>query len=69
EPELPESSQRERSLIDRIWEIYGKFTAYQLSALSHELDSPWDITRKQGKAIIPNEVIFEHFKRLATKAD
>jgi uncharacterized phage-associated protein len=39
------------ALLDRIWEVYGKYTGVQLSTLTHEQDSPWDIAwnKQKGK--------------------
>jgi uncharacterized phage-associated protein len=55
------------SVIRRVWEIYGKFSAYQLSSMTHEPNSPWSNTA--GKEIrgtdIPDHLIREYFQRLA----
>ncbi len=55
------------SVIRRVWEIYGKFSAYQLSSMTHEPNSPW--SRTQGKEIrgtdIPDNLIMEYFRNLA----
>jgi uncharacterized phage-associated protein len=32
---------KERALIDKVWTTYGKYPAYQLSALTHVKGSPW----------------------------
>ena len=32
---------RIQKFLDRIWDIYGKWTGNQLSTLTHEKDSPW----------------------------
>lgn len=42
-PEIPRDDPR-IPLFERIWEIYGKFTAYQLSNMTHETDTPWHVT-------------------------
>lgn len=37
------------ALLDKIWEVYGKYSAIQLSNLTHEGGSPWDKTwHEQG---------------------
>jgi len=55
------------SLLDKIWEIYGKYDGVFLSSLTHELGTPWDIvwnrnggSQREG-AIIPNDLIREHY--------
>ena len=42
---------------------YRKYTALQLSDLTHEKDSPWDITRRNHGigSIIPNNLIQEYY--------
>ena len=43
-PEVPESDTQTRMLLDRIWEVYKGLTAYQLSTLTHQANSPWEKT-------------------------
>lgn len=56
-----------RSIIKRVWEIYGKYSASQLSAMTHEPQSPW--SRTEGKEVmgtdIPDDLIASYFRRLA----
>lgn len=55
--------------LDRIWEVYKRYTGLELSTLTHQKDTPWDIVwnQKNGKEnygeIIPNEIIREHYDR------
>lgn len=58
-------------LLDKIWEVYGKFTAVQLSNLTHKPDNPWSKTVEESKIKngtlirnldIPNDLIKEVFK-------
>lgn len=59
----------------RVWEIYGKFTPFQLSDLTHQAGSPWDTVWNQrgGKdrkgTDIPDEVISDYFKRKVNKSN
>lgn len=46
---------------------YMPMTALQLSTLTHQSGTPWSITRNKGEMIIPNELIKEHFKEIASK--
>ena len=57
----------EREIIEGVYETYGNFHAYQLSALTHEDGSPWERTYKPGRKnlVIPNSMIQEYFTALA----
>lgn len=60
-------------LLDKIWETYGSLTGLQLSTLTHQSGTPWDIVwNKQGGskrdyAIIPNELIKKHYQDKAAQ--
>ena len=41
-------SDRERAVIDRVFSDYGKFHAFQLSALTHQDGTPWDQIYNRG---------------------
>ena len=60
----------QRDVIKQVHEVYGDFTALQLSALTHKPDTPWDIAyREYGVGvIIRNELIRDYYKRLAEQA-
>jgi uncharacterized phage-associated protein len=51
-------------LLNQVFSVYSKFSALQLSALTHQANTPWDITfRQNGEgAIIPNDLIKQHYK-------
>ena len=53
--------------IDIAWEKYVGIPAVNLSAMTHEPGSPWDITKKSGRTFIDNNEIREYFVRLARK--
>ncbi|MFZ4766221.1 MAG: Panacea domain-containing protein, partial [Roseimicrobium sp.] len=54
--------------LNRIWDVYSKFTGGQLSTMTHQQDTPWDIVwNKKGgcsqrSAVIPDSIIKEHYK-------
>lgn len=53
----------EESVVDLIWETYGGYPAFKLSALTHEPDSPWSQTYDESSnRIIPESLIKEYFK-------
>lgn len=60
-----------KKFLDKIWSVYGKMDALQLSALTHQPNTPWDNVwnKNQGKFIksmpIPNDLIEQHYKQKA----
>jgi len=66
EYEFPDISKTE--FLNSIWNAYRRFNGVQLSAMTHDEGTPWDITwnRNGGKnrraAIIPNDLIKAHYK-------
>jgi uncharacterized phage-associated protein len=56
-------------LLERIWTVYGKYTAIQLSNMTHEEGGPWSQIYRQFNGsiprgmLIPDDLIKEHFKR------
>lgn len=71
-PRIDASDKFVRDLLARIWEVYGDYTAAQLSRLTHAVDSPWTVTRKNNPGVkyagIPNDVIRSHFKERIDRA-
>jgi uncharacterized phage-associated protein len=67
--------ERTEQLLARIWETYGKFSAIQLSKLTHEVGTPWhDVYVACGQHIpsgtdIPNDSLRDYFAaRVRSKA-
>jgi len=69
-----------RAIIDRIWHVYGQYSAGRLAEVTHEEGTPWWIIREKAKREfqgriprglnIPDEMIRDHFKtRFQTAAD
>lgn len=54
---------RETRLVDKVWETYGSFDGFQLSALTHKEGTPWSKVYRPGRKhlVIPNELIKEYF--------
>jgi len=42
-------NEQVKELVKRIWELYGSFSAVQLSNLTHDPKSPWSITADRDK--------------------
>jgi len=58
----------ERSVIERVYRDYGKFHAFQLSALTHREGTPWSRIYRSGAGRfddIPAGMIRDHFVDLA----
>jgi uncharacterized phage-associated protein len=57
--------------MDFVWSTYGKYTGLQLSEMTHNEGSPWDVTRKKNPGIknadIQNDVLMDYFSRFIKK--
>ncbi|HBN9709425.1 DUF4065 domain-containing protein [Pseudomonas aeruginosa] len=59
-------------LLDKVWDTYSRFSAVQLSAMTHQPGTPWDqVWRDSGGdnysgALIPNELVEQHYKQKIT---
>ena len=68
EDNYPLPDQKIAGFLDVIWKAYGKYDGVELSAMTHQPNTPWDIVwnKRGGKstrhAIIPNDLIKEHYK-------
>ena len=51
--------------LDIAWEKYVGIPAVNLSAMTHEPGSPWDVARRSGASIIADDLIRGYFVRLA----
>lgn len=61
----PNAEQLYESL-DIAWEKYIGIPAVNLSAMTHEPGSPWDVARQRGLSMIPNDLIRDYFVRSAS---
>lgn len=57
------------NLIKVVWNNYRNYSAYQLSALTHQPGTPWSQTREKGKREIPNDLIREYYCNLLKSAN
>ena len=71
-PEIKPSDERTRTILNRIWEVYGHETGAQLSARTHTPGSPWDQVRNKSQGVrnadIDNKTIQDHYEKLRKKA-
>jgi uncharacterized phage-associated protein len=71
ECDAPEKLARTKVLLNKIWDVYNKYSPIQLSNLTHEEGAPWDqiVKRYNGNppkgTDIPQSIIKRYFKRLA----
>ena len=57
--------EQEKSVMDQVFKIYGRYTGLELSSLTHAPGTPWRKMHKAGKEIIPNDLIESHFRELS----
>jgi uncharacterized phage-associated protein len=65
-----DSSDPSMNIIEAVWESYGRFTAEELSALTHQDGTPWDATWSKGHRDekIPDDLIRNHYSALIKDA-
>jgi uncharacterized phage-associated protein len=67
EGQAGESLDTARRVIDRVWDVYGRFSGVKLSEMTHEAGSPWAAARRANPGArgvpIPNEAIRHYFKQ------
>jgi uncharacterized phage-associated protein len=64
EPE-PIRNEEDMKLLNKIWDVYGGFTAIQLSNLTHDAGTPWTQMKERGPhprgTDIPRDMITKYF--------
>lgn len=64
-PHVDPGDANAHALLDRIWEVYGRFSGAQLSGMTHAPGTPWAIIRSKHPGMrnvhIPNELIKKHY--------
>lgn len=70
EPRI-EGDETSLSLIAKVWDEYGRYSAITLSSMTHAAGSPWEISREgrdEARSVpISNEVIRDYFEKLAVR--
>ena len=59
---LPHSDQGTWQLIDKIIEVYGKFTGPQLSNMTHQQGGAWFETGKGDGGVLSNDDLFKYIQ-------
>lgn len=49
----PHVAEFTKLFLDRIWDVYGAYSAIQLSNMTHKSGSPWDQVREEHAGQIP----------------
>ena len=61
-PRIPSDDERSNIVLDKVWEIYKHFNAWDLRNKIHESDTPWSrVYEKGADNIITNDLIAAHF--------
>jgi len=64
EPMMPPPGDHQFwQLLERVWERYGGFDAFELSALTHEDDSPWASARNAHRGFLNDQDIADFYRR------
>ncbi len=66
-PHAEQLSREQQSLMDQVFARYGPYSGIQLSQLTHQTDTPWDIAQRLDMPIIPNELIRDYYRRRAAE--
>lgn len=71
-PRVPEDAKETREILEKVWKVYGGLTGPELSAMTHEPDTPWAKVWEEAEAEgirrgrdIPNSDIRAFFVSLA----
>jgi len=57
----------EKSIMDQVYDLYGKYTGIQLSALTHQSGTPWDVSYNESERniSISDDIIQNYYWGLA----
>lgn len=53
-----------KALVQKIWEVYGGYSAFRLSEMTHAETSPWTAARRNPHQFIPDDSIRDYFKQM-----
>ena len=63
-PEIDEDDEEVASFLKKVWDAYGKFSAYQLSRATHKKGTPWYKANLEKSSVIENEWIQEYYRKM-----
>ncbi|UIP32589.1 Panacea domain-containing protein [Stutzerimonas kunmingensis] len=64
----PAPDENSLALLEHVWKTYSRYDGLQLSAMTHQRNTPWDITWRDcdgnsyAQPIISNELIERHYR-------
>lgn len=71
-PVVTDQTGAVQGLLNKIWDVFGKYSGGQLSEMTHVKGSPWKQMREQYGDVrdipIPDEIIKKYFKGLMSNA-
>ena len=56
---------QEKHVMDQVFDVYGRYTGKELSAMTHAPGTPWSQMPESNMCTIPNAIIKKHFEELA----
>lgn len=64
-PRIPEDDERANVVLNKVWDVYKNFSAWDLRNKTHEPDSPWTRVYKEDQrdTVIPDDLIASHFRQ------
>lgn len=69
EIEIDSKQSEESVLINFVWQKYKRYSAAQLSSITHQEGTPWSLIWKDSEyAVIPNDLIESHYREILKKA-
>ncbi len=55
----------EDALVQRVFDAYGSYSGGQLSTMTHQDGTPWDVAWRRGRnSQITNDMIEDHYRRI-----
>lgn len=62
-------NDEDAEFLDKMWNMYGKYDGIHLSALTHQIETPWQKVYCKGcNSEISDEDIYEHYSKLLKPA-
>lgn len=65
--DVPLRSEDEQFL-ENVYQVYRAYPTLDLSAITHNENSPWDVANKRGESIITDEMILAYYRPLLNGA-
>ena len=63
-PKIPADETDIRAVLTQVWDVYIRFTAWDLVSKTHQKDTPWeDVYKPNEFKAIPYESVRSHFKK------